>query len=77
MHRKVSTKQFNVPAGDTFQAISLAGGHVISINTYRMLASLHQAEHTVKTDKLIYLLQTYSYSLRNLAAVSSTVQKIQ
>ena len=32
MHGKVSIKKFNVPAGDTFQAISLAGGHVISIN---------------------------------------------
>ena len=32
MHGKVSTTRFNAPAGDTFQAISLAGGHVISIN---------------------------------------------
>ena len=31
MHGKVSIKRFNVSAGDTFQAISLAGGHVISI----------------------------------------------
>ena len=29
---KVSTTQFNAPAGGTFQAISLAGGHVVSIN---------------------------------------------
>ena len=35
MHRKVSIKRFNAPAGDTFQAISLAGGHVISINSRR------------------------------------------
>ena len=31
MHGKVSITRFNAPAGDTFQAISLAGGHVISI----------------------------------------------
>ena len=31
MHGKVSITRFNAPAGDTFQAISLAGGHVMSV----------------------------------------------
>ena len=43
MHGKVSITQFNAPAGDTFQAISLAGGHVISIKTYLMATCINNS----------------------------------
>ena len=40
MDGKVSITRFNAPAGDTFQAISLAGGHVISIKYILLLTFL-------------------------------------
>ena len=67
MHRKGSIKRFNAPAGDTFQAISLAGGHVISNNYYYFrkntvftTTNMSQKRMTISVlchSKLFYILQ--------------------
>ena len=40
-HGKVCSKRFNTPSGDMFQAIRLAGGHVISSNLLLEIALLN------------------------------------
>ena len=74
MHGKVSITRFNVPAGDTFQAISLAGGHVISIQllqamAFQILSQKKGQQHRIENSKDSHVSQHITHQIVNFFVV--------